>query len=102
MVVPGIGTCTEAAGSGDLGVLMWAREHGCPWDQSCSEAAAGKGDVKMMQRVISSGCPSSAKNMFVAAACSNNLEVLKWLRQQGFQWGKEPVQPQPEGVTLSC
>ena len=50
--------CVAAAENGDLKLLKWLHENGCPWDSSTCASAAKKG----------------------------NLELLKWLRQNGCPW----------------
>jgi hypothetical protein len=35
-----------AAENGHLEVLKWARENGCPWDESTRQRAASKGYVE--------------------------------------------------------
>jgi hypothetical protein len=49
-------TCHCAARAGQLEALKWAREHGCPWEES-----------RMCHR----------------AALGGHLGVLKWLRELG-------------------
>jgi hypothetical protein len=38
----GIGTCSWAAKNGHLAVLRWAREHGCPWNKRMCVSAASR------------------------------------------------------------
>ena len=53
--------CRHIAEGGNLEVLKWAREAGCPWDvRTCWMAAKG-----------------------------GHLEVLKWAREQGCPWTEE-------------
>ena len=49
-------TCTSAALEGNLEVLKWAREQGCPWDEATCAAKGG------------------------------HFAVLKWAREQGCPW----------------
>ena len=48
--------CT-AAECGHLHVLMWAREHGCPWDKSTSEYAVNGGQMAVLKWAKEHGCP---------------------------------------------
>ena len=52
------GTCAAAACGGHLEVLMWAREHGCPWDADHVRAhAAHRGNVNMLRWLGEQGVP---------------------------------------------
>jgi len=107
--------CLEAAVSGNLEVLKWLREEGCPWHEDlCNEAGE-----KVVKWAVRNGCPfriseikqavhnnyfGAAKIMYklmMAAkpheierveeyyACTvhcGNLRMLKWLRERGFPW----------------
>ena len=48
--------CT-AAECGHLHVLMWAREHGCPWDKSTCEYAVNGGQMAVLKWAKEHGCP---------------------------------------------
>ena len=56
----GRGSCAEAAQNGNLELLKWAREHGCPWDEDIADS------------IMRDGCALAAKGA--------HLEVLKWAR----------------------
>jgi len=46
----------EAAASGNLDLLKWGRENGCPWDEwTCTLAAAG-GHLDTLQWARENGC----------------------------------------------
>ena len=53
-------TCAAAALNGQMEVLRWAHENGCPFDDG--GVVAGN------------------------AATGGHLEILKWLRAQGCSW----------------
>jgi len=42
---------------GHLEVLQWAREHGCPWNESTCSATAVGGHLKVLQWAREHGCP---------------------------------------------
>ena len=50
-------TCSEAAGSGHMAVLQWARQQGCPWDGRTWIAANRMGHVDVLQWAEQNGCP---------------------------------------------
>ncbi|KAJ8610919.1 hypothetical protein CTAYLR_010539, partial [Chrysophaeum taylorii] len=80
-------TCSHAAGSGHLQVLMWARENGCPWDaRTCSSAARG-GHLDILTWARKAGCPWDARTCAEAAG-SGHLQVLMWARENGCPWDK--------------
>ena len=54
------GLCDHAAGVGDLRLLQWAREHGCPWNEDTCEAAARGGQLACLTYVHEHGCPWTA------------------------------------------
>lgn len=37
--------CADIASDGWINVLIWAREHGCPWDENTCSAAAREGHL---------------------------------------------------------
>ena len=77
--------CTCAAEGGHLKVLRWAREKGCPWDEStCAKAAEG-GHLEVLQWARANGCPWDDETCAYAAKRGNLelLELLKWARENG-------------------
>ena len=53
-------TCWNAAGYGHLDCLKYAHEHGCPWDwRTCCEAAE-EGKLECLQYACDNKCPGSA------------------------------------------
>ena len=47
----------DAAVAGQLEALIWAREHGCPWDRDTSKAAAQGGNIEVLRWAREHGCP---------------------------------------------
>jgi hypothetical protein len=66
-------TCSYAAKGGHFDVLLWARENGCPWDNTCASAAEG-----------------------------GHLEILKWARENGCAVGLEDVREGGGGRPPRC
>ena len=79
--------CGFAASAGQLEVLKWLRENGCPWGET-SSWAVGHGRPKVLQWAIANGCPWDAKTCKMAntAVKGRHLEVLKVLHANGCQW----------------
>jgi len=66
---------------------MWAREHGCPWDEdTCALAAAG-GYLNVLKWMREHHCPWHEDTCHFAARCAP-LEVLRWATEHGA-----PVNP---------
>lgn len=77
--------CANAARGGNLHILKWLREQGCPWDwQTCAQAARG-GHLEVLTWARSNGCPWNA-NVCANAAMGGNLRLLMLLRDQGCPW----------------
>jgi len=49
--------CFKAAAAGNLEVLEWLREHGCPWDVHTCSIAAYKGRLAALRWLREHGCP---------------------------------------------
>jgi len=75
-------TPRDAANKGQLHVLKWLRERGCPWDEWTCYWAAHGGHLKILQWVREEGCPWDWQTCN-AAAWENNLDVLKWAIENG-------------------
>ena len=77
-------------------MLIWAREHGCTWDEmTCAKAAEG-GHLEVLKWAREHGCPLEEDEptshqydnedatwgvqCCALAAKGGHLEVLKWLR----------------------
>jgi len=107
-----IRVCQEAAARGDLEVLLWAREYGCPWEQetweqeheydyeydyeyyewniNCCALAAEGGHLEVLKWLrfgSTNACPWDETTCANAAA-GGHLEVLKWIREHGGLWNE--------------
>ena len=74
-----------AAEGGHLGVLQWARENGCPWDEDVLLNAARKGDLCVVQWTCENGLSLSA-DVFAQAARAGSIPVLEWLQEKECPW----------------
>jgi len=66
---------------GYLGILKWALENGCIWDESTFSNAAGGGHLEMLKWLAENGCPKAHPPAMHLAALGGHLEVLKWLKE---------------------
>eukprot|EP00873_Tetraselmis_striata_P015248 jgi/Tetstr1/435512/TSEL_024416.t1 len=78
-------TCSAAAAGGHLAVLRWARANGCPWtSQTCAYAPEG-GHMAVLAWAREAGCPWDESTCSFAAR-AGQLGVLRWARARGCPW----------------
>ncbi|KAL6048340.1 Ankyrin repeat domain-containing protein [Balamuthia mandrillaris] len=68
-----------------MALLLWSREHGCPWDGSLCKNAARNGHLVVLKRLREQDCPWDERTCN-AAAKMGHLEVLQWARENGCPW----------------
>eukprot|EP00611_Tribonema_gayanum_P002321 TRINITY_DN116_c0_g1_i2.p1 TRINITY_DN116_c0_g1~~TRINITY_DN116_c0_g1_i2.p1 ORF type:complete len:422 (-),score=46.10 TRINITY_DN116_c0_g1_i2:110-1375(-) len=88
--------CNAAAGRGDLEMLQWARSKGCYLHHFTGAAAARGGHLEVLQWVHADGCPLDV-NTCAAAASGGHLQVLRWARDIGCEWDEETCDGAAEG-----
>jgi hypothetical protein len=54
-----VDTCSSAAAMGDLVLLKWLREKGCPWDETTCSNAAHAHSYGLLEWAQANGCPWS-------------------------------------------
>lgn len=74
--------CVWAAYDGKLDVLIWARDHGVPWNTDVFAFAASGGNMEVLQYLNDHGCPCNGAASHSAAG-SGHLHVLRWLMDEG-------------------
>ena len=80
--------CFFAASAGQLEVLQWAREQGCPWDDEICAAAAAQGHLQVLQWARAQDCPWN-KAVCIRAVEGNHLELLAWALGAGCACDEE-------------
>jgi hypothetical protein len=86
--------CThDAATSGNLVLLQWFMDNGCPWNavRLCRAAAEG-GSVEVLNYLQQLGLLTSTARltcMLDMTAFCEHLAAAKWLREHGAQWPTE-------------
>jgi hypothetical protein len=83
-------TTCEAAFSGNVDLLRWLCDNGCPWDADllCLDTAES-GSVEILKHLQRMGLlTSTAKltDMLNDAGQHNKLAAAKWLREQCAEW----------------
>jgi hypothetical protein len=68
---------------GDLALLKWAREEGCPYSERTFKKAAKRGDIEILKYLRETGCPWDNMVVFRAAR-AGKFEALWWMRENGF------------------
>ena len=79
-------TCNYAAENGHLDVLKWAHQNGCPQDALIITLAALRGHLHIFQWARDNDCPYIYSNASMSVAVNGKLNILKWARQNNFLW----------------
>jgi len=78
--------CYEVARMNKLEYLVWAREvKNCDWDSLTIYEAAKQGNLAMVKYCVDNGCPMNA-NACCCAAQYGHLDVLKYLHENDYPW----------------
>ena len=74
-----------------LEYLVWLREvKNCDWDWRTINRAAEQGNLAMVKYCVDNGCPMDAGACWCAAA-EGHLDVLKYLHENDCPWNSELV-----------
>jgi len=80
------GFCSRVASMNKLEYLVWAREvKNCDWDWRTICMAASQGNLAMVKYCVDNGCPIDAWACELAAE-EGHLDVLKYLHENGCPW----------------
>ena len=72
--------------SGNISLLKWLRNEGCPWDKETIWFAARNGRVDLMTWCLQNDCPWSG-----ACVCTSGMDaqhkdlLINWCRENGCQ-----------------
>ena len=81
-------TFASAAMNGDFEMLVWLFEHKCPWNDDTFDNAVEHGDIEILKWLHKNGCPWN-KTACSNAACNDHFEILRWLRENGCPWNSD-------------
>ena len=78
--------CSRVASMNKLEYLVWLREvKNCDWDRRTIERAARQGNLAMVKYCVENGCPMNANACYYAAE-EGHLDVLKYLHENDCPW----------------
>jgi len=78
--------CSEVAGMNKLEYLVWAREvKNCDWDSCTINKAAEQGNLAIVKYCLENGCPLD-EYACMCAAGNGHLDVLKYLHEHDCPW----------------
>jgi hypothetical protein len=78
--------CFKVARMNKLEYLVWAREvKNCAWDSRTIEEAAKQGNLAMVKYCVENGCPMDEYACYNAAG-EGHLDVLKYLHENDCPW----------------
>jgi hypothetical protein len=78
----------HAAVSGHWHAVQYMHDEGLVWDSNVCDAAARYGHPALLQQLREHGCPWDTSEIGVQAACSGNVQLLQWLKEQGIVFPK--------------
>ncbi len=88
-----------AARSGNVALLQWLCEKGCPWHAGACPGAAYGGHLEVLQWAHANGFPLQGSSL--AGASGGNLALLQWVRANGCPWDEETCSYAAEGGHLA-
>jgi len=78
--------CSRVAEMNKLEYLVWAREvKNCDWDSRTIDRAARQGNLEMVKYCVENGCPMYEDACYCAAS-EGHLDVLKYLHENDCPW----------------
>jgi hypothetical protein len=73
-------TCMHAAYGNQLETLQWLRRvQGCPWDDRTTLEAVRRGNLQLLIWAVENGCPTNIDRVFHEASQEGHLEIVKWI-----------------------
>jgi Ankyrin repeats (many copies) len=89
-------TINQAARKGHTHIIEWARANGCDWDYGAYDWPIDDGNFEMVKYLCVSGCPCNEYTCGRAAYCGN-LEILQYLHSKGCPWDEDTIHSAHEG-----
>jgi hypothetical protein len=79
-------TIAHAVENGHFNVVKWAHEHGCPWDSTPCRVAAEFGHFEILKWLIENGCPTD-RYLCEYSARGGHVDIIQWLQTKGYELG---------------
>jgi Ankyrin repeats (3 copies) len=79
------GICVDAAESGSVEMMPYLMQQGCPIDTGVLGAAAQHGHLAVCQLLVAEQCPGDTSELRYAAA-NGHLETVRFLHKAGYPW----------------
>ena len=81
--------CRRDASSGNLKLLIWLRQNGCPWDHRTAISSCKSGNIELFEYIISQFISNNIMIHFgpqyiTKASKGNQLEMIKYLHNRGY------------------
>ena len=81
--------CLKVARMNKLEYLVWAREvKNCDWDENTINMAVYQGNLAMVRYCVENGCPMDSEACWFAAM-EGHLDVLKYLHENDCPWDSD-------------
>ena len=93
--------CSRMALNGNLDLLKYLHENGCPWDQSTCTCASLVGHLECLQYAHENECPWDEDTCKYAAE-KGHLECLKYLHENGCPWDEDTCSNAAKFGHLEC
>jgi len=93
--------CWRMARKGDLELLQFLHERGCPWDTLTCSYAAQNGHLECLKFAHENGCPWN-EGTCLSAAFKGRLECLKYAHENGCPWDEETCSNAAKFGHLEC
>jgi len=94
--------CWRVASMNKLEYLVWAREvKNCDWDRRTIERAAEHGNLAMVKYCVENGCPMDEYACWCAAQYGH-LDVLKYLHENDCPWDSDTCWSAYEYDRIDC
>jgi hypothetical protein len=94
--------CSRVARMNKLEYLVWLREvKNWDWDSSTIAFAASQGNLLMVKYCVENGCPMDASACWCAAS-KGHLDVLKYLHQNDCPWSSRACYNAHKNNRIDC
>lgn len=95
--------CSTAAAAGDLELLMYLREQGCPWNNLTVISAIDNGHLNCFLYARDQNCPlNEEQEPKYYAANAGQIEIMTYLHNHGETWNVHSMREAASGGRVVC